>query len=220
VPKDAYSELRKTYSELIGVSLRTAQRHEKSDDPRWLEFIGKTAAEGVARKQKDGVMAQVEATAMGDLSPFAPSSPPSFYDVPDEDLSPHQIKEKRAWIVHEQCFKAWQECLTDPSTRHHAILWVKDLPKLRDDHDRAQKERAEWEIKERLTFKASEIQEFVKHFIAPLGELLNNIEIELPSIANPDNQAFARSQIAEWKRKKLQPQIEEMLKGISDLQVA
>jgi hypothetical protein len=60
----------------------------------------------------------------------------------------------------------------------------------------------------------------VKHFIAPLGELLNNIEIELPSIANPDNQEFARSQIAEWKRKKLQPQIEEMLKGISDLQVA
>jgi hypothetical protein len=184
--------------------------------------MGKAAADGVREKEKSDVevMSRPASTALAELSPLSPGEPLAFYDVPDADLHAVQIMEKRAWLLHDQTFRQWHDTLTDPSTKHLSIVFLKEMAGLQEAHKKARREREEWELRERMTFKQSEIQEFVKKVIAPLGELLDNIDTELPSVANPDDQPFARQAIARWKREKLQPSIMALFSELEELQAA
>ena len=202
----------------MGLTLRTAQRHQKGDHPDWLKFIGNTAAEGVARKSKEGgALKDAEAAALGAVSPVSPEDRPSFYDVPDGDLSPTQVAEKRAWDVHDRIYDMWLQMVGDQgpggANPAVAIVYARELPKLRDDYVKARKDRESWEIEERMRVAMHEVEAFVRDFILPVAELLRNIPSVLPVRMNPDDPGFAREQALNWMRSEAEPQIQSMIDG-------
>ncbi len=222
--RDPLSDLRKAYAEATGVSLRTAQRHADPDNPHpdWLRFTQTTAATGAARKVKEGgALAPVEATALGMISPYRPETQlPAFYDVPDEDLHPVERMEKDAWQLHEKTFRLWEELVGDPLSTAIAIVYARELPKLRENHEKARREREAWELTQRIIVTLPEFQAFQHEFLTPLAELLRGIPVELPSVVNPENVAFARQQLRDWLVEKVNPRIEEMMRAANELRPA
>lgn len=208
--KDHLSALRDAYAAARGCDKRTAQRHSKAGHPDWLRFIGQEAAAGVKEKRKGGEANAGQQAALAAVSPFRPVELPAFYDVPDEDLHPVQLSEKRAWQAHQTTFGAWERMQGDPMV---SLAYVRELPKLRDDFVKARVDRERWELEQRRLVTMSEFERFSSEFILPLAEMLKNLPSELASMVNPDNPAFARSQIADWLRTKAQPQIGAMLRG-------
>lgn len=221
--KDPFSDLRKAYSEATGVSLRTAQRHAdlKNPHPDWQHFMQTTAANGAARKHKEGgALTVVEATALGSVSPFRPQVLPAFYDVPDDDLHPVQRLEKHAWKLHSSTFELWEELVANPLDTAIAIVYARELPKLRENYDKARREREAWEVHQRIIVTLPEFQAFQHQFLTPLAELLKGIPTELPATVNPGDPAFARQQLRDWLRDKVNPRIEEMMRAAHELQPA
>lgn len=218
--RDQFSDLRKAYAEAAGCSLRTAQRHSESNHPDWQKFIGATAAAGAARKASTGEMTVAETEALGAVSPFKPEEMPDFYDVPDADLHPVQRLEKEAWQLHSRTFNAWKEMAANPTDAALAIVYARELPKLRKSFDEARREREAWEVEQRIVVTLPEFQAFQSKFLTPLAELLKGIPMEVASSVNPDNPAFARQQLRDWLRDKAEPRIIEMLEAANDLQPA
>ena len=214
--KDQLSALRIGYAETTGHSLRTAQRHSKSRHPDWLKYIGATAADGVKQKKNEGAMTPAQNQALGEASPFSPLPMPAYYDEPDEDLHPVQRMEKSAWRVHSDTFSMWQEFAGRREDGALAIVYARELPKLRADFDKAQEKRQAWEIQQRNLVTLAEFQQFHTSFIGPISELLKSLPLELASLVNPDNPAFARRQLTHWLRDKAQPQIDSMLQGAEE----
>ena len=56
MPKDEYSDLRRAYAAAGGLTLRTAQRHQKQSHPDWTRFIGVQASDAVRAAEKTGAM--------------------------------------------------------------------------------------------------------------------------------------------------------------------
>ena len=217
VPKDDYSGLRRAYAEAMGVTLRTAQRHEKKGDPAWLRFLGVSASEGVKRRQAEGAMVPTEATALAAVSPVRPAEPPEFVDEDDEGLEPVQLNEKRAWQIHDQTFRKWRALLSDPLADPVMPLgFARELPKLREDYEKARAARERWEIEQRRLITRHEFEGFVGQFLVPMAEMLKNLAAELPVVMNPENPGMARDRLVEWQRAKMQPQIEQMLEGAAE----
>jgi hypothetical protein len=202
----------------MGVTLRTAQRHQSGKHPDWEKFIGATAAAGVKR---GGAMAAEEVTALAAMSPSRPEDRADFYDVEETDLSPTQRNEKRAWEVHRRMFETWREQLEGIKAEPIiALAFAKELPKLREDYEKARAARERWEIEQRRLIPSHEFERFVGQFLVPLAELLKSLPVELPVLLNPDNPAHARESMIEWLRSKAEPQIREMLKGADDFLAA
>lgn len=212
MPRDQFSDLRRAYSEALGVTVRTAQRHQKAGHPDWLKFIGATAAEGVKRKSQDGKMERAEASALAAVSPMKPAEVPGFYDVPDEDLHPVQLAEKRAWELLDQTFRTWEGMLSDVRRADMAIVYARELPKLRADFEEARKRRTAWEMEERRIFDLSEFEAFQSKFLVPLAEMLGNLPTELPPVVNPQDPVLARGALERWVREKVQPRLADLLR--------
>lgn len=204
------------------MSVRTAQRHSnpKSPHPDWLKFVGATAAAGAVRKKNEGEMTVVESEAMGAVSPFQPEEMPAFYQTSDSDLHPVQRLEKQAWQIHASTFSVWQEMVGSPNDAALAIVYARELPKLRDNFDKARRERESWEMNQRMIVTMPEFQAFQNKFLSPLAEILKNIPLELPSTVNPDNPAYAQKQLRDWLKEKVNPRIEEMFREANELQPA
>ena len=217
MPKDEYSDLRQAYAAASGVTLRTAQRHQRSNHPDWQRFIGVTAGQAVKR----GVVEKAEAVALAAVSPHRPEEAPGFYQEDERELAPPQINEKRAWEIHDRTFRAWREQLDsikgEPVV---ALVYAKELPKLREDYEKARAARERWEIEQRRLIPSHEFERFVGQFLIPLAELLKNLPVELPVMMNPDNPAYARERVLEWLRGKAEPQISEMLRGADEFLAA
>lgn len=211
------SGLRGAYAEAFGVSQRTAQRHSKPGDPnhdQWLKFIGEKAAEGVARKKIGDDMAPDEARALTAMSPLGPTEDvPEFYQVPDADLHPVQVQEKQAWQVHASMFEMWSQNVASPGSGAVALVIAKELPKLREDFQKALRAREEWEMSQRIKIKKSEVEEFVAQFVFPLAELMRSLKSDLPPLLNPENPQFARERFLEFERDKLAKSVSNMLRG-------
>jgi hypothetical protein len=221
MPRDQYSDLRRAYAVAAGVTARTAQRHERARHPDWLKFIGATAAEGVKRRERDGAMAASEATALAAVSPSRPEETPQFYAVPDSELSVVQLHEKRAWQIHDQTFRTWQEMLVEmKSDPVMALGFARELPRLREDYEKARAAREKWELEQRRLIPLHEFEAFVGQFMVPIGELLKNLPVELPVLMNPEAPGLARDRLIEWLRDKAAPQIEEMLGGAGEMGMA
>lgn len=220
MPRDAYSDVRKAYAKAMGVDVRTAQRHQKAGHPDWKRFLGNCAVEGVKRQADEGVMAPVEAVALGAVSPLAPAEVPEWYQVPDSELSPVQLTEKRAWEAHDRTFSAWLEMqgtMTDALLR---LAYVRELPKLRENWDKARRERERWEVENRRMIPVNEFEAFRREFIGPVAEMLSNLPTELAPVANPGDPAGARAAITEWLRTKGQRTIESLLSGAQEFAAA
>lgn len=218
VPKDDYSGLRRAYASATGVTLRTAQRHQKTSHPDWMRFVGVQASEGVRRREKEGAMEPEEATALATVSPARPEARPRFYEESEEGLSPVQVQEKRAWEIHERTFEIWQGMLSDPRVESVVALgFARELPKLREDYEKARAAREKWEMETRRLIPRHEFEGFVGSFLVPLAEMLRNLPVELPVVANPENPALARLRILEWLRSKAEPRIEALLAGAEGL---
>jgi hypothetical protein len=221
VPRDEYSGLRRAYAAATGVTVRTAQRHQRQNHPDWMRFVGVQASEGVRRREREGAMEPAEATALATVSPARPEERPSFYVEEEEGLSPAQVNEKRAWEIHERTYRTWQDMLCDPRVESVvALAFARELPKLREDYEKARMARERWELETRRLIPLHEFEAFVGTFLVPLAELLRNLPVELPVVANPENPALARSRILEWLRAKAEPQIEGLLAGAGSLKVA
>jgi len=161
-------------------------------------------------------MTPAQNQALGEASPFSPLPMPSYYDVPDEDLAPVQRMEKAAWSVHSKTFSLWQDYAEKREDGALAIVYARELPKLRADFDKAQDKRVAWEIQQRNLVTLAEFQQFHTAFIQPISELLKSLPYELASLVNPENPAFAREQFNHWLRDKAQPQIDSMLLGAAE----
>lgn len=221
--KDPFSDLRKAYAAAAGISVRTAQRHSDPSDPHpdWIRFTQTSAANGVARQMKEGgALVPAEAAALGSMSPFRPEALPAFYDVPDDQLHPVQRLEKNAWKLHADTFALWKELIVDPLSKAIAIVYARELPKLRENYDKARRERETWEVQQRIVVTLPEFQAFQHQFLNPLAEILRGIPTELPSTVNPDNPAFARQQLRDWLVEKVNPRIEEMLRAANEVRPA
>jgi hypothetical protein len=214
MPKDEYSDLRQAYAAASGVTLRTAQRHQRSNHPDWQRFIGVTAGQAVKR----GAIEKADAAALAAVSPHRPEEAPGFYQEDERELAPPQINEKRAWEIHDRTFRAWREQLDsikgEPVV---ALVYAKELPKLREDYEKARAARERWEIEQRRLIPLHEFTEFVGQFLVPLAELLRNLPVELPVIVNPQDPNTARNRILDWLRTKAEPQIEAMLAGQKEI---
>ena len=80
MPKDEYSDLRRAYAAAGGLTLRTAQRHQKQSHPDWTRFIGVQASDAVRAAEKTGAMDPVGVTALAAVSPCRPEGAPEFVD--------------------------------------------------------------------------------------------------------------------------------------------
>jgi hypothetical protein len=217
MPKDEYSDLRQAYAAASGVTLRTAQRHQRSNHPDWQRFIGVTAGQAVKR----GAIEKADAAALAAVSPHRPEEEPRFYEVDEKDLAPAQINEKRAWEIHRRTFEEWRRQLEgvhgEPII---ALAFAKELPRLREDYEKARAARERWEIEQRRLIPSHEFERFVGQFLIPLAELLKNLPVELPVMMNPDNPSYARERVLEWLRGKAELQISEMLRGADEFLAA
>lgn len=220
MPRDAYTDIRKAYAKAMGVDVRTAQRHQKAKHPDWQRFLGNCAVEGVKRQADEGAMTPVEAAALGEVSPLAPVEVPSWYAVDDADLSPVQVTEKRAWEAHDRTFRAWQDMQSHHGDKLVSLAYVREIPKLRENWDKARRERERWEVEQRRLIPINEFEAFRTQFIAPVAEMLANLPAELAAVVNPDNPAAARVAITEWLRSKAQRTIEAMLEGSREFAAA
>lgn len=221
--KDPFSDLRKAYAAATGCGLRTAQRHSdpKNPHPDWLRFTQTTAATGAARQMKEGgALTTAEASALGTLSPFRPAAVPAFYDVPDCELHPVQLLEKQAWQIYSDTYEQWKKSLINPLAPAIDVVYAKQLPVLRENYDKARRERETWEVQQRIVVTLPEFQAFQHQFLNPLAEILRGIPTELPSTVNPDNPAFARQQLRDWLVEKVNPRIEEMLLAANEVRPA
>lgn len=217
--RDQFSDLRAAYAKVNNLSVRTAQRHSdpKSPHPDWQRFIGLSAAEAVKQQKKEGAMTTVGAQALGAVSPFQPSVMPTFYDVPDEELHPMQLLEKRAWELHSKAFDRWKQLMVQISDSAMAALYARDLPKMRQDFEQARQKREAWEVEQRMLVTLQEFQSFQAKFLSPLAEMLKNIPTELAALVNPDNPDYARAQFHHWLTDKAEPRIRQMLEASGDL---
>lgn len=215
MPRDAYTDLRKAYAKAMGVDVRTAQRHQKGKHPDWQRFLGNCAIDGVKRQAAGEVMAPVEAQAIGEVSPLAPAENPGWYAADDSDLSPVQQTEKHAWEAHDRTYRAWRDMQAGPHEALVALAYVRELPKLRENWDKARREREKWEIEQRRLIPLNEFERFRVEFIAPVAELLANLPAELAAVVNPGDPATARAAITDWLRNKGQRTISAMLEGTS-----
>lgn len=220
MPKDEYSDLRRAYARAGGLTLRTAQRHQKQNHPDWTRFIGLSASAAVKSLEKTGVMERAGAVALAEVSPFRPEGAPEFTD--EEGLSQPQIAELRAWAIYEQTYAQWKDLLGSGIQGNPVIATgiARELPKLREDYVKAKSEREKWEIENRRLIPVHEFEAFMGQFLLPLAELLRNLPVELPLIANPSDPALARSRILEWLRSKAEPQIAGMLEGTQEFLAA
>lgn len=218
--KDEFSGLRRAYAEATGVSIRTAQRHQKGHHPDWQRFIGATAIEGAREKKKTGEMSPVQSRALAEVSPLRPGDRPAFYEISDTDLSPVQIKEKQAWELHYRTYEQWAGLTDGAGTSEMAVVLLNQLPKLRENHEKAQQAREKWEVEQRMVIQAGEFEQFSAQFILPLAEMLRNVPTELAAIVNPGDPSFAREKLIRWLREKAQPQIKAMLEGADEFLVA
>lgn len=215
MPKDEYSDLRRAYAAASGVNLRTAQRHQKQSHPDFLRFMGTTASASVKAMEKTGAMDPVGAVALAVVSPFRPDDRPDLVGVDEEGLSQPQVAEIRSWMIYEQTFKQWKDLLGGGLQANPVIATgvARELPKLREDYVKAKMEREKWEIETRRLIPVHEFQAFVADFLLPLADLLRNLPVELPLLANPADPGFARERIIDWLRSKAEPQIAGMLSG-------
>jgi hypothetical protein len=222
MPKDEYSDLRRAYAKAAGVNVRTAQRHQKQKHPDWERFIGVRASEAVKSLEKTGVMDRAGVTALAECSPFKPDGRPAFADADEEGLSLPQKAELRAWSIYEETYAQWKECLGGGVTSNAVVATgiARELPKLREDYEKARGVRERWEIENRRLIPVHEFESFVGQFLLPLADLLRNLPVELPLIANPENPDLARSRIIEWLRSKAEPQIKGMLEGSTEFLAA
>lgn len=211
VPRDEYSDLRKAYAKAVGCTLRTAQRHEGANHPDWQKFIGKTAAAGVRR----GELEEPEAVALSVMSPMRPEERPAFFEEDESRMSREQVQERRAWELWDWAFREWKAYIgggmkADPVV---AMGYARALPAFRENYEDAAKKRRAWEIENRRLIQAHEFEAFVAKFLLPLAELIRNLSVELPMVANPDNPNFARERLLEWQRTKAEPLIAELVRG-------
>ena len=220
MPKDEYSDLRRAYAAAGGLALRTAQRHQKQKHPDWERFLGVRASESVKSLEKTGVMDRAGVTALAAVSPSRPERAPEF--IEEEGLSQPQLAELRAWMVHDETFKQWKDLLASGIQGNPVLATgiARELPKLREDYVKAKAEREKWEIENRRLIPVHEFEAFMGQFLLPLAELLRNLPVELPLIANPADPGLARSRIIEWLRSKAEPQIAGMLEGTSEFLAA
>jgi hypothetical protein len=217
MPKDEYSDLRQAYAAASGVTLRTAQRHQRSNHPDWQRFIGVTAGQAVKR----GAIEKAEVAALAAVSPHRPEERPIFCEVDERDLAPPQIQYKRAWEIHQRTFEEWQRQLDGINgSPIVALAFAKELPRLREDCEKAHAALKKWEVEQRMIITRGEFERFVGEFILPLAEMLKNLPVELPVLMNPDNPGYAREQCLVWQRGKAEPQISEMLRGADEFLAA
>lgn len=216
MPRDKYSGLRAAYAEAHGLDRRTAQRHSKNKDPRWLAWIGETAVEGVKRKNSGGTMEKAEATALASISPLAPVRKPSFYDQSDSELDPVQIHEKQAWEVHSRMFAQWEDAVGSPGKDVLAGSLARELPALQSAYWKAVERRTEWEQRQRRVIERHEFDAFVARVIVPMAALLRSLPTELATITNPEKPEYARKQLLDWRRQRAEPHIREMLEGAEE----
>lgn len=218
MPRDEYSDLRAAYAKATGVTIRTAQRHQSLGHPDWNRFIGVTAGAAVKR---GGVLEKSEVAALAAVSPSRPEARASFYVGDEEGLSPEQVDEKRAWEIHERTFRMWQEMLSDITGEPAvALAYARELPKLRENYEKAKAARVKWEIEQRRLIPSHEFEKFVGQFLVPLGDLMRSLSVELAVLVNPENPAVARAQITGWLRAIAEPQIQGMLTGADEFLVA
>jgi len=172
--------------------------------------------------EKTGAMDRAGATALAEVSPFKPEGRPAFADVDERGLSQPQVAEKRAWSIYEETYSQWKDLLSSGMTGNPVIATgiARELPKLREDYVKAKAEREKWEIEMRRLIPVHEFEAFMAQFLLPLAELLRNLPVELPLIANPENPALARERIIEWLRSKAEPQIAGMLEGSTEFLAA
>jgi hypothetical protein len=222
MPKDEYSDLRRAYAAAGGLTLRTAQRHQKQSHPDWTRFIGVQASDAVRAAEKTGAMDPVGVTALAAVSPFRPEGAPEFVEDDEAGLSHPQKAELRAWKVHEETFRQWQNELRKGVTCNSIIATgiARELPKLHEAFVKAKSEREKWEIETRRLIPVHEFESFVGQFLLPLADLMRNLPVELPLIANPENPGLARERIIDWLRSKAEPQIAGMLEGSGEFLAA
>jgi hypothetical protein len=222
MPKDEYSKLRRAYAAAAGVTIKTAQRHSGKNHPDWIRFMGGRASDAVKELEKTGAMDAVGVTALAAVSPFRPAGAPEFVEDDEAGLSHPQKAELRAWKVHEETFRQWQHELRQ-GVNCNAIIATgiaRELPKLHEAYVKAKVEREKWEIETRRLIPVHEFESFVGQFLLPLADLLRNLPVELPLIANPENPGLARERIIDWLRSKAEPQIAGMLEGSSEFLAA
>lgn len=222
MPKDDFSELRRAYAAAAGVTIKTAQRHSGKNHPDWLRFMGGRASDAVKALEKTGVMDLAGVTALATVSPFRPEGRPPFADADEAGLSQPQIAELRAWSIYEETYSQWKDLLGSGIQGNPVIATgiARELPKLREDYVKAKAEREKWEIENRRLIPVHEFEAFMGQFLLPLAELLRNLPVELPLIANPADPALARTRIIEWLRSKAEPQIAGMLEGTQEFLAA
>jgi len=220
MPRDEYSDLRAAYAAATGVTLRTAQRHQRQRHPDWDRFMGVRASEAVRKLEKTGAMDVAGVTALAEVSPNRPAEGPAFVDDDDAGLHPVQIAAKRAWMIYEQTYEVWKGMLGSMTNQPMALVHAKELTGLRADWEKARAALDRWEVENRRLIPVHEFEAFVRDFLLPLAELLRNLDVELPLVVNPDNPALARARLLEWKRSKAEPQIQGMLTGSSEFLAA
>ena len=181
-----------------------------------------SASAAVKSLEKTGVMDRAGVVALATVSQSRPEQAPEFVDDDEEGLSQPQIAEIRAWRVHDETFKQWKNLLAGGLQVNPVIATgiARELPKLREDYVKAKAEREKWEIETRRLIPVHEFEAFMGQFLLPLAELLRNLPVELPLIANPADPALARARIIEWLRSKAEPQIAGMLEGTQEFLAA
>lgn len=221
----AFAAVLKAYAASIGGSVRTAQRHAKSQHPDWKRFSQATMVSAMARPASEP-MSHTEVTVLASASPLAPPAPPaSVHRDPSELAEPERML-AASWSLWAEHFGMWQRCLGGhekgtgkPLPRDDAMACVHAnmLIKLRADYDRALQKHTQWQIDQRRIIPANEFHAFRSGFLIPLRNMLSNMPAEQAALVNPNNQQQAIKGATDYLINRLMPQIQQCIDSLDQI---
>lgn len=207
--------------EVTSATVRKAQRHAKANHPDWAAFVGSQAIEAV--KVEEGQPRPAEqVAALAVKSPLLPenATPPDFIDLEDAELSDPEKVEKVQWQIWEFNARQWKYWAARNDNPQMALAFSKTTLDARKAYNEAREAREAWEIENRRVIPTGDFHAYRMRFLIPLRNLLDNLPNELAKLVNPQDPEFARREAESWKLDRLQPQIQQLIDGVDELQAA
>lgn len=199
----------KVYAEAIPCSLRTAQRHSKSSDPRWIQFWldrGQRAAE--AKQHPSAATPGAPGSLPGSASPSALLAattliPPLAKAKSPDARTPEESVEVSQWEIYEKL-------VTNFHASNDVVLQTGIASKIPDalkSYWAAVQARQRAEVQDRRYVPAAEFHECAID-LGRASALLQTMDLEVANKANPNDPATAREAIKHWFNTRWNPTIE------------
>lgn len=216
----ALEDQHKIYADAEGCSTRTAQRHSRSNHPRWVEFWRDRGISS-AQRDKDASLAP----APGVKAPGVPA-PPSAPGMPlpsfDPPTPPDAMRKAHADRTHEESVLCTQFMIyaklaqdftdtTDPILRASLARAIPEAMKAFRD---AAKACQSAQTAARVLVPIAEFNECAAD-LSHVSAILNTMDLEIADKANPADPATARSAIKRWLTERFNPMLDAIIAGFT-----